>query len=462
MSHSTRVGFLAAATALTLTGVSVAAPAPEAATSDGQATRIAALEAKVAAMEASQNQNWMTEERAAEIRGVVQDVLADADTRASLLQSGMTSGYDNGFILSSTDGNWLLKTNFLMQQRFIYNNVDSNGAQDDNTYGFENTRSKFILHGHVVNPDWFYWIDTNIGTGGGTTSVLYAGANPNNQIPDSTRSGVGNAYLGYNYGNGFKVTMGSFKDPFLREDMVNAEYQLAVERTNLNYNFTTGYVDGMMVTYEGDQFKAYGNFSDGANSGQLTWNTVDTDYAFTGRGEFLASGNWQQFSDFTSPQGSETGILVGAAAHWEKGEYGTAVPETEVFELTGDVSVELGGANIYGAVVWSDLDPSGPAPSTNPWGFMFQGGFYLNESWEIYGRYEWADYDIPGVDNKLNALTFGVNKYFSGHNAKWTTDFGWGIDAMQGNASTITGWVNDASLNDDNQIVIRTQWQILF
>jgi hypothetical protein len=355
---------------------------------------------------------------------------------------------------------WLLKTNFLMQQRFIYNNSDSNSTQDDNTYGFENTRSKFILSGHVVNPDWFYLINTNLGTGGGISGLAWI-YDDEFEDDSNSRTGVGDAYLGYNYGNGFKMIMGSFKDPFLREDMVKAEYQLAVERSNLNYNFTTGYVDGLMVTYEGDQFKAYGNFSDGANSGQLTWNTVDTDYAFTGRGEFLASGNWQQFEDFTSPRGSETGILVGAAIHWEKGEYGTAVTEAEIFELTGDVSVELGGANIYGAIIWSDIDPTGLS-STNPWGFIVQGGFYLNESWELYARYEWADYDQPGADNDLNILSFGVNKYFSSHNAKWTTDIGWGIDALLGSASTITGFVNDQSVDDDNQIDIRTQWQILF
>ena len=51
--------------------------------------------------------NWMTEERAEEVRSLVRDVLADADTRASLLQSGMTAGYDDGFMIGSTDGNFL-------------------------------------------------------------------------------------------------------------------------------------------------------------------------------------------------------------------------------------------------------------------------------------------------------------------------------------------------------------------
>ena len=72
MSSTTRVGFLAAATALTMTGVGVAAPE----TSNTQNDRIASLEAKLASMEATQNQDWLTEARADEIRGLVQDVLA--------------------------------------------------------------------------------------------------------------------------------------------------------------------------------------------------------------------------------------------------------------------------------------------------------------------------------------------------------------------------------------------------
>ena len=55
----------------------------------------------------------------------------------------------------------------------------------------------------------------------------------------------------------------------------------------------------------------------------------------------------------------------------------------------------------------------------------------------------------------------GVNKYFAGHNAKWTTDVGYGFNAVFGPAN-ITGWRNDVVNANDGQIVVRTQWQILF
>ncbi len=70
--------------------------------------RLLAAEARITELEAPEGDSWMTEQRAAEIRGLVHDVLADADTRASLLQSGVTAGYQDGFMIGSADGNWLL------------------------------------------------------------------------------------------------------------------------------------------------------------------------------------------------------------------------------------------------------------------------------------------------------------------------------------------------------------------
>jgi len=447
MSLKTRVGLLAGATALTLTGVSYAGSAEGTNTNDDMAQRLAAAEAKIAAMEAANSQTWLTEQRASEIKGLVQDVLADADTRASLLQSGATSGYDNGMILGSADGNWLLRTNFLMQQRFIWNRQDgvSDFGGDDYRYGFENTRSKFILSGHVVNPQWFYLVDINVGS-------------------NEDRTGVGDAYLGYDYGGGWKVMMGAMKAPFMREELVDAQYQLAVERSILNYNFTTGYADGIAVDYRGDQMHFTGMFSDGFSTGETPWVVgppTHAEWALTARGEFKISGNWDQFKDFTSQRGGETGILLGAAAHWEKGESGTASNETEYLFLTGDISVELGGINLYGALVWTDVDPNiSGIGSANPWGFIVQGGFYLTDDWELFGRFEWQDYDTPNADD-LEVITVGVNKYFAGHNAKWTTDVGYGFNSVVAPAN-ITGWRSDVPGETDGQIVLRTQWQILF
>ncbi|HJO15781.1 MAG TPA: hypothetical protein QF800_02720, partial [Phycisphaerales bacterium] len=104
-----------------------------------------ALRAKIAELEASQQQtnqllsslqsdldrvraessdSWLSNERAEQIKGLVQDVLADADTRASLQGSGATSGYDKGFFIASQDGNFKLTMNMNMQFRFLWDHRD--------------------------------------------------------------------------------------------------------------------------------------------------------------------------------------------------------------------------------------------------------------------------------------------------------------------------------------------------
>jgi hypothetical protein len=438
-----------------VTSVSLAGTGAEADKTSDLEARLAAAEAKIAQLTTADQDNWLTEQRADEIRGVVQDVLADADTRASLLTQGVTAGYDNGAVLGSSDGNWLLRTNLLMQQRWVWNNQDDadglSDGSDESISGFENTRTKFIMQGHVVSPDWFFRVDHDVSNGYG-------------------RGGTTNAFLGYDYGNGWKVKMGSMKAPFLREELVESQNQLAVERSTLNYGFTGGYVDGLAFSQEADQYRFTFAYTDGAGSGQSTWGTYDTEWAFTGRFEYLASGNWNQFEDFTSPQGSEQAMMFGVAIHYQQDEFGTGPggAEVETLAFTLDASIEGDGWNVYGAYMSADMDDdtTGGVDMT-PQGFLIQGGFYIAEDMEIYGRYEWGDPDATGVED-LGLITFGVTKYFAGHNLKWSTDLVYGIDEIDSSwsgmmmpAYGLSGLRADES-GEDGQYALRTQLQLLF
>src|SRR5690606_35592536 len=264
----------------------------------------------------------------------------------------------------------------------------------------------------------------------------------------------------HDYGNGWRVLAGSMKLPLLREELVEAQYQLAVERSLFNYSFTGGYSDGLAVHYQGDDFRFMGMISDGANMGNTTWNAQSNEYALTGRVEFRVNGNWGQFEQFTSRPGDEQGLLIGGAIHYQKGDYGNAANEPETLILTGDVTAQFGGFNLFGAVVWSELDPNITGVSdSNPWGFVIQGGVYVSDEVELFARYEYIDSDMSGVD-EISLLTGGFNWYFHGQNAKWTTDIGYAFDSLpMGNS--LTGWQADAA-GEDGQSVIRSQWQLLF
>lgn len=467
MNLTKQVGLFGGALALSLTGGAFAGG--EELNNDELKSRLLAAEAKIAELEAQNNDNWLTEQRSDEIRSLVNDVLADADTRASLLQSGMTAGYDDGFVISSSDGNWLLRVNGQLQARFVYSRLDeesdgSNGGDRDK-YGFENTRTRLMFSGHVVNPSITYMIDAAVF--GSQDEFLTAVNN------DPTTEGdfeLKDAWVRWDYGNGWGVKFGQFRVPINREFEVFSGHQLAVERSNVSYAFGGRRTQGVMVEYEADAFKAMGSFNDGANTLNTPYSAYDTEYAFTGRLYWLAAGTWDQMKDFTSPAGDETGLLIGGAIHYQKDEFGTSAtgvgnppgtaPDDNEFEtliLTVDAQAEFGGFNLFGAFSYASVDPN-DGDSVDTYGFIIQGGWNLSDDWELFGRFEYADFDLTGVPDNLGILTFGVNRYFSGHNLKWTTDFQWAIEEAIA-ANPITGI---RPTGEKDQFAIRTQLQLMF
>ncbi|MHC4828658.1 MAG: hypothetical protein ACYTEY_19075, partial [Planctomycetota bacterium] len=120
---------------------------------------VAELRSTVAEMRAEQSDDWLTEQRADEIRGLVHDVLADADTRASLMQDGLTAGWDGNFFLQSADGNWRLRLRGQVQVRYVWNVQDDALDGDDNEYGFEVRRAKIKFDGNIIDPTWQYVIN---------------------------------------------------------------------------------------------------------------------------------------------------------------------------------------------------------------------------------------------------------------------------------------------------------------
>jgi len=437
MSLTKRVGLVVGAATLSLTGASFAGT-NEAGDEDLR-NRINDLEAKLAQLQAQNGDQWLTEKRADEIRGLVTDVLSDAGTRSSLLQGGATAGWDNGFFLRSADGNFALNFSGQMQFRYVYNFQDDEIGVDSNRSGFENRRTKVVFDGHVVDPSIEYKIQGAFDRGGGDFELE-------------------DAWISKQY-DAFNIMVGQFKLPFLREELVSSKRQLAVERSLVNETFTLNRSQGIQVGWESEMFRAFGAFSDGGNASNTPALAFDTEYAFTGRVEFLGSGSWSQFKDFTSWQGEDTAWMVGAAGHFQQVEFGTpAGPEEETLTWTVDGSIEFGGANLYGAFIGRHLDEA----DADQFGAVIQGGFFLvPDEWEIFARYEWSDPDIDDVED-LNLVTVGVNKYWNKHGLKWTTDVGFGLDEVQSVfASEGAGWRADPA-DADNQVVIRSQIQLLF
>ena len=410
------------------------------------------LQGQVDALRAENDEQWLTEARANEIRGLVQDVLADADTRASLLQTGSMAGYDKGFFVSSADGNYLLRIGGQLQVRYVYNLQDSDGATDDNRSGFEVRRAKLIMRGHVFDPSWTY--DVQFAADRATGNV---------QLEDA-------GWLQKDLGNGLKFRFGQMKAPFLREEILSSTRMMAIERSLVNSFFTAGTVQGATATYEADRWRISGMVHDGNNSRNTSWSTEDTEFAFSARGEWLAMGEaFKDLEMYDGFRGGATGLVIGGAMNYSKGEFGTGsnLPppdfnnnEVDNIGLTADATWLANGWSVAGAVMWRTLDPQ-TGDSLDQLGLLIRGGYFLTDDWELYGQYEWADSDIDGVED-LSVITVGVTKYWDKHNLKWQADIGYGLNEVASVfAQDGAGWRADPT-GDDGQIVFRTQIQLLF
>ena len=155
MSHL----YLLGVATLTLTSASFAGSDTNA---DLQA-RLEAAEARISELSAATNANWLNDARADEIRSLVHDVLADADTRASLQGSGATAGYNDGFTIGSADGNWSMKINGLLQTRWYSDtvSVDTGAVPDVDNDGFETSRALLNFSGTIAG-DYSYNVRWNL------------------------------------------------------------------------------------------------------------------------------------------------------------------------------------------------------------------------------------------------------------------------------------------------------------
>jgi hypothetical protein len=432
-----------------------------------QQTEIDSLRGEVTALRASNDEKWMTEQRAGEIRSLIADVLADADGRASMLQDGLTAGHDGNFFLASQDGRFLLELAGQMQLRWFFNWHD---APDEYRMGFENTRTKLTFSGHVFNPDLTYLVrmDVTRNEPGLVTGLFF----------------LQDAWVRYNLNNDWSIRGGQFKVPFNREELISSAHQLTVERSLVNESLNLGRTQGVELTWAGEHLRVSGATGDGATDSvggfgiidpggePLNSNALneDVELAFHGRFDWKLAGTWDQFMDFTSPLDDPMGVLLGGAVHFQKGENGSSSGGNRQEEWVGytvDLSLEFGGANLFFAWVHHMIDSPDFASSpfeADIFGAVVQGGVYFTPQTEVFARYEWGQFVTHLNDTAFKTLhlaTVGVNYYLDGHDAKFTADMGFSFERIDGAFdSEFAGWRADGLA--DNQLVIRTQFQLLF
>jgi len=441
--------------------------------------QIADLQAQIAELKGAQGGQWLTEQRAAEIRGIVTDVLADADTRSSLQGAGASSGYNGGFFLSSADGNFSLKMNMLEQIRWSMNDRDGSTHQAN---GFENKRTRISFSGNVVDSTWtyktsFYFGYSNAAEFGSVEVVRDVdGFLVDGGLQNGGGSFLVDAYVAKKFGNGLSLTAGQFKNPFSAEYALDAgnlqfsDYSLV--NTILGQWAGPGYGQGLQLGYSADQFRASLSYVNSLNQTNQDWNAsspsgdpagfeVQSEWAMSARGEFKFAGDWAQFDDAQSWKGEGYAGMIGVGFASQNFNDDSVFIEPGVIEavdaqptwLTIDATVEFGGANVNAAYYSFDGDDA----DVDVTAFTLAGGVFVTDNVEIVARYE--NFDIDGGD-ETSTFTVGGNYYMAKNTAKVGVELGFGLDPIPVDA-TYANWLADTDDND-GQWVLRAQMSLSF
>jgi len=409
--------------------------------------RIAELKREVATLKGD-SAAWLTEERAAEIRGIVRDVLADADTRASL-QGATGSGYNGGFFLSSADGNYSMKMNVLEQIRWTFN--DQSDVNDEQISGFENKRTRLTFGGNMVDTTWTYRLAYNI---------AYS-----NSAEDFGADELSDAFVQKDFECGASMTVGQFKLPFSSEYDIDVGNMQFMDYSTVDAFYRAGYGQGIKFDYESDFTRfgiAYVNAIRDAND---PWGpgSPEDQWAFSTRVDLKFAGNWGQFTRGQSWKGDGYGVKVGVGAYSLSEN---TPPGIDATALTFDTFVNFGGANLTAAYYWNQVDNTGTAADgANPTGFIVAGGVFVTDDWELVARYESSSVDLNlGGAEDFGALTLGGNCYLSRNQSKFSVDFGYAFDAVSAIYAPFAisnNWIEDPA-GEDGQWLIRTQLSFSF
>ncbi len=456
---------------------------------------------EIAAMKRASGEAWLTDERAAQVRGIVADVLADAQTRASLQGDGATAGRDRNFFIASADGNFRLNIEAEMQVRYAFNNMPNAslaGASSDrkqvaNEYGFEIRRAKMNFFGHVFDPSWSYRIELGYERDGAQSGKPLS---------------FEDVFVQKALGEGLFLRLGQWKTFFNYETVASSRTQQFVERSLVNQYFSQSFVQGVLLGWESKQFRAFASYNDGGGNRdvaiiQPTGNL--TEWATTARIEWMPVGAWGQFKDMQGWRGSDFAAMVGAGVNWQRaggvppsgrltvsnGLLRPASPgltqvndQVTLLTFTADANLRGDGWSGWAAFLGNYLYGGGAraravgVEGTLSYGAVVQGGYFVSDALELIARYEglWviSDQDsITGastalVNQTLNIVTLGASWYFHKNAIKFTLDGGYSFEpvifstGLFGEGVSGASWRASQTGTGGGETVVRAQMQLLF
>lgn len=249
--------------------------------------RLAEQAARVSELERKDTANWLTEERATQIKSLVHEVLDDARTRGQFLDGDAQVGFKDGFFVKSADDNFKLVVNGIVQVRYSYvghhashtggpkganTNPFAQGTSE-NASGFELRRARLRFSGNVFSQDLFYRLEGDFYS---SSEVASVDVSKGTSSSTSGNFAVTDAFIGYRFSPLLAVRAGAFKVPFSKVELMNDAYLSTTERPEPNTPFDAQRSLGVSLFGDlvKDQLAYEVNVNNGSNS--QTFRRVDT------------------------------------------------------------------------------------------------------------------------------------------------------------------------------------------
>jgi hypothetical protein len=490
-----------AAAVLTLAVSARAADTSDTSSSD-VSTELKALKARIAELEAKENQNWLTEERANQIRGIVQDVIKDAKMRGQFAD-GPEVGYKDGFYIQTADKNFKLVIGGFAQIRYEaalqngYNGrtVAPGKGSQGNTSGFDIRRARISFSGNVMSPDLTYKFEGDF-----YGSSFLTGANSTGATGQSSGGfTVTDAYVAYRFTDMFRMKVGSYKVPFAKAELTSdTNIGLAARPEEL---FPFDPVRSLGLSLYGDIIQDKLGYevavNDGGNANLFrrddtvgSLNNIDNRFGFYGRVQWAGSGKLADFTDepdlrkdnrefiwllggavgyesqnnattsFPSPQ--STTVISGVSG----GGSGFVAPYTlngDLFRGTIDWSAKYQGLSMLAALYGQQVNGNNGASAVPgiavdssffQWGGYGQVGYFvIPQKLEVVGRA--GALATEGGHDIGEFYTAGANYYVFGNNFKIMGDVTYTPEAAYTDSS-------ENLLLNTHDVIFRLQLQLKF
>jgi hypothetical protein len=353
---------------------------------------IAALRAEVAAIRSQWREGWQDEARAAEVRGIVRDALADSSTRASFRGDGWSTGYDRGFFVRSADGCWSVRLNIMAQTRFVAAAASGPGgtaAIDQTRWGFETRRLNIGLGGTIVDPSLSY-------------EFLFSDQSQTDRfisVPNTLRPLY--AWVCKDFGHGWSATVGLQNVPWdIESTMFGSSRLMTGDYSIFNYRFGVGKQPGASVRHRNDSVRTVAGIYTQAGDLTLGWDDpANLSFVFATRTEVKWGADWSELEVESSAPGDVPGFIAGLGFMWSGARGTNPQPPTSTLAtpaaagFTADARAVLGGTTLIGQFALM-RDAVGSPELGWTCGANAQASAYLTTQLEAFAEGSWTD-DVP-------------------------------------------------------------------